>query len=112
MHFEVNMLNEIIESILDAEREAEKIIQDALEEAKTMNANAVVEADKIKNDTIQKVKDERRLVISTAEKEAEESYDEIIALGKKQAEKILRDTKTAGVAQCIKEKVLKKYGNC
>lgn len=106
------MLNEIIGSILDAEREAEKIVQDALEEAKVMNANAVVEAEKIKNDTIQKVRDERRMVISTAEKEAEESYDEIISLGKKHAEKILRETKTAAVAQNIKEKVLKKYGDC
>lgn len=106
------MLNEIIESILDAEREAEKIIQDALEEAKAMNANAVVEAEKIKNDTVRKVRDERRMVISTAEKEAEESYDEIMALGKKHAEKILRETKTVDVAQNIKEKVLKKYGDC
>ncbi len=106
------MLNEIIESILDAERTAEQIIQDALEEAKAMNANAVVEAEKIKNDTIQKVREERRMVILTAEKEAENSYNEIITLGKKHADKILRETMTADVAQNIKEKVQKKYGDC
>lgn len=106
------MLNNIIESIMDAERASEKTIQEALEEAKTMNANAVVEAEKIRTETIQKVKEERRMVVMTAEKEAEDSYNEIIALGKKHAEKILNETNTAEVAKNIKEKVLNKYGNC
>lgn len=104
------MLKQTIESIIEAEKKADKIVNDALSDAKTMSENAAVEAEKIKNDTVKKVKAERQKVIETANKGAEENYNNIISLGKKEAEKILSKTKTDKVIDLIKIKVLNRYG--
>lgn len=105
------MLKQTIESIVEAEKKAEKLIQDALNEAKSMSENADIEAEKIKIDTIKKVKAEREKVKETAKKEAEENYENILSLGKKKAEKILNETKTDKVVEKIKNRILDKYGN-
>ncbi|MDD4316112.1 MAG: hypothetical protein PHC84_03000, partial [Clostridia bacterium] len=88
------MLKEIVGNIIEAEKAAEKTVAEALWEAKEMNNNAVAEAERIRNDAVRKVREERQMVIETARNEAEDSYNEIIVLGKKHAEKILRQTAT------------------
>lgn len=105
------MLKETLQSIIEAEQNADTIIKDALADAKAMSENATVEAEKIKKDAVQKTKAERQKVIETAMKEAEDNYDNIINLGKKQAEIILSQTKTDKVVETIKNRVLNKYGN-
>lgn len=104
------MLKQTLESIIEAEQQADKIVKDALADAKAMSENATAEAEKIKNDTVTKVKQEREKVIETAQKEAEENYNNILALGKKESEKIVTQTKTDKVIDIIKNRVLGKYG--
>lgn len=105
------MLNQTLESIIVAETKAEKLINDALNEAKAMSTNATIEAEKIKIDTVRNVKEERGRVTETATKEAEENYENIISLGKDAAEKLIRESDTTQVVKIIKAKVLSKYGN-
>lgn len=104
------MVKQTIASIIEAEQKADQIIADALADAKAMSQNATEEAKQIRHRTIESVKQDRQKVTETAEQEAEESSNNIITLGKKQAEKIKSLTKTEEVINLIKDKVLKKYG--
>ncbi|HHU43212.1 MAG: hypothetical protein QM214_01795 [Bacillota bacterium] len=105
------MLKETVQTIIQAEEKAEKIINDALAEAKQMSLNATNEAERIKKDTVEKVRLDRQKVIETAMKEADERYEEIISLGIEKARKMIKETPTDKAVQIIKDKVLNKYGN-
>ncbi len=104
------MLKQTIENIIETEKKAEQIINDALTDAKNMSENATLEAQKIRESAISSVRADRQKVVETANKEADESYNNIIALGNKQADEIISTTKTKKVIDLIKNKVLKKYG--
>jgi vacuolar-type H+-ATPase subunit H len=104
------MLKETVESIIAAEKQAEDIIKEALDEAKAMNAHAEQEAEKIKSEAVKSIRKERAKVMETAKAEAEENYRDIISLGRKKAE-VLSNADISKAVEIIKNKVFEKYGH-
>ncbi len=105
------MLNEILDEIRIAEKEAEETAKKAEEDAKQTVFNADEEARKIRLETLKTVKEERRKVVEQAEKCGDEKADAIIAEGKIFVQKIVTDTPTEKAAEYIKEKVSARYVN-
>lgn len=84
----VRVMNEIIASILDAEKKAEEIVKLSVEKSKAIRQSADDDGEKIKNGAIAVFKLNRASALKDAERRATAEYDEIISVGKKDAEKI------------------------
>lgn len=105
------MLEQTIAEIHAAEVEAANIVAKSLAEAREMNVQAEKDAENIRLDAVAKVKIDRRRVVEQSEADAEEKYDEIVALGKKAADDLIRNTKIDKAKAYIAEKVLNRYVN-
>ena len=98
-------MNEIIASILDAEKKAEEIVKNSIDKAKTIRQNADEEGEKIKNGTIAVFKLHRISALRDAEKRAAKEYDDIVESGKDMAKEIA--DKTAGNIDLYAEGIVK-----
>ena len=83
-------MNEIIASILDAEKKAEEIVKNSTEKAKAIKQSAEEEGEKMKNGAVAVFKLHRTAEIKDAEKRASKEYDAIIDDGKRRAEEIVK----------------------
>ena len=83
-------MNEIISSILEAEKKAEEIVKMSAEKAKAIKQSADEEGEKIKNGAIAVFKLHRTAEIKSAEKRAASEYDAIIESGKGEIERIMK----------------------
>lgn len=105
------MLNETINAILKTEAEADAMVKEALEEAKTMVVNADAEAEKIRANIKKLVKEDRISVAMQANADGDKQYEHILLSGEKQAAVIVADTDVVKAVAYIKEKVLSRYVN-
>lgn len=101
------MIEQVINSILDAEAEAEKIISVAEENAKTTEINTETECRKIKDDAISEFKAFRRSQLELKEKQATELYNEILVKGKETAREI--ETKAMKYSDAVALKIAKEF---
>ncbi len=85
-------MNEVIASILDAEKKAEEIVKLSTEKAKTIRISAEEDGEKIKNGAVAVFKLHRAAAIKSAEKRAEEQYAAIIEEGERSAAEIAKQT--------------------
>ena len=83
-------MNEIIASILDAEKKADEIVKGASEKSKTIRETADVSGEKIKNGAVAVFKVHRASMLKEAERAAEKEYDAVFTSGKSQAEEIVK----------------------
>lgn len=81
-------MQEVIASILDAEKKAEEILKNATEKAKTIRQTADENGEKIKNGAIAVFKLHRASALKTAETDANGEYDAILKAGENDAEEI------------------------
>lgn len=103
------MIEETVNAILKAEKEAKEMEDQAMSDAKAMVANASEEADKIRKNAVFKVKEERLKVVEQAESEGEKQADAILKIGIKTASTLAEKTNIEKAVEIIKEKVIKKY---
>lgn len=82
-------MNEVIASILDAEKKAEEIVKTAMEKSKAIRETADADGEKIKNGAIAVFKLHRASALKDAEKKAAEEYDAAFENGKAQANAIV-----------------------
>ena len=85
-------MNEIIASILDAEKKAEEIVKNSTVKSKEIKQSADEEGEKIKNGAVAVFKLHRVSSIKDAEKRALKEYDAIVGNGKTSAEEITNST--------------------
>ena len=83
-------MNEIIGSILEAEKNADEMVKLAEEKAKSGILEAENKAEEIKKRAISVFKIHSKAVLKKAEEEAETLFNEKIASGKEQAENLGR----------------------
>ncbi|MBQ9485815.1 MAG: hypothetical protein IJU83_03150 [Clostridia bacterium] len=81
-------MNEVIASILEAERKADEIIDQSVIKSDKIRQTADEEGEKIKNSAVAVFKLNRASALKNAEKTASDEYDAIIERGKAQAEEI------------------------
>ena len=84
-------MNEVIASILDAEKKADETVKLSVEKSKNIKQTADIEGEKIKNGAIAVFKLHRASAIKDAEKQALSEYDKILSEGTASAEKIISD---------------------
>ncbi len=107
------MLQNVINSIIDAENEAEVIVKDATVEAKESFLKAKTDSEKMIKDNSKEVKESYRQIVAEANELADKEYDKIIADGSVEAEKLLNDSQEQinDAAKFIAGRLLEKYGN-
>nr|MBO4518331.1 hypothetical protein [Clostridia bacterium] len=98
-------MNEVIASILDAEKKADEIVKSSLEKSKAVRQAADSDGEKIKNGAVAVFKLHRVSAIKEAEKKAASEYDKILEEGKSAADKILADS--ADKAEYFADKTVK-----
>ena len=103
------MIQDTVNEILKAEAEAEKITADANEEAKRVVTLAEENATKLRAETVRSVKEERKKVVESAEKEGDAQYEQILLAGKSRADGLRKNTDVKKAAEFIKNKVLEGY---
>ncbi len=81
-------MNEIISSILEAEKKADSLVSEAQANAKKSVLFADAEGEKIKENAIDSFKTARKEALLKAEKDGDELYGKIASDGEKQAEEI------------------------
>lgn len=82
-------MNEVIASILDAEKKAEEIVKNSTEKSKKIRQTADEDGEKIKNGAVAVFKLHRTSALKDAEKKAAAEYDKITESGKAEADKIV-----------------------
>lgn len=83
-------MNEVIASILDAEKKAEEIVKSAVEKSKTIRENADLDGEKIKNGAVAVFKVHRASSIKDAERAADAEYTAVFNDGKEKAEEVIK----------------------
>lgn len=78
-------MNEVIASILEAEKKADEIIKNSLNKSKKIREDADIQGEKIKNGAVAVFKLRRASVIREAEKKADAVYEETVREGEKAA---------------------------
>ncbi|MBR1746697.1 MAG: hypothetical protein IJ735_00625 [Clostridia bacterium] len=106
---ERNMIQDTVNEILQAEAEAERITAEANEEAKRVVTVAEENATKLRAETVKSVKEERKKVAESAEKEGDAQYEKILLAGKAKADDLREHTDVNKAAEFIKNKVLEGY---
>ena len=99
-------MNEIISSILEAEKKADEIITSAGLQAKSLVIEAEKKADKIRNDAVNDFKAFRKESIENADKKADKVYAEEIEGGNKKAAEIGESVK--GKIDSVSDDIVKK----
>ena len=85
------VMNEIIGSILEAEKKADEMIKLAEEKARTGILEAGNKAEEIKKHAISVFKMHSKAIVKKAEEEAEKLFNDKIQAGKERAEKLVRE---------------------
>ncbi len=80
-------MQEVISSILQAEKKAEEILEKATQEAKAQRLSGDAEAEKIRAKAIDSFKAHRVSVLEKAESDAQAEYDKTVKQGKEQSAK-------------------------
>lgn len=106
------MIEGVIENILDAEKKANEIKSDADSRGTKLLEAAKEEAFQIKEESIQKGKEERKSLLSDAKKEADTFFDNSIEEAKKEASQLKKDNKgkIEELAQDLVGRIIN--GNC
>lgn len=104
-------MNEIISSILEAEKKADEIITSAGLQSKSLIMEAEKKADRIRNDAVTEFKSFRKESVLLTDKKAEEVYAEEIEKGNKKAFEIKEsiEGKTNSVSDEIVKRILDKF---
>lgn len=102
-------MQEVISSILQAEKKAEEIIEKATLDAKAQRLSGDAEAEKIRNQAIDSFKAHRVSVLQKAEQDAETAYNDAVKKGKDQsAQKVeLAKSNLIKAADYLVDKVIK-----
>ena len=75
-------MNEIVGSILNAEKEAERIVSEASEKGKAAVLNGETRAEEIRERAVSEFSEERKNTLAQAEARAEAVYGEMLENGK------------------------------
>ena len=107
------MLQNVINSIIDAENEADVIVKDATASAKETYLKAKTDSEKMIKDNSKQVKETYRKIVAEANELANNEYDKIINEGTAMADKLLEDSaeQINDAAKFIQGRLLEKYGN-
>ncbi|MBQ9513931.1 MAG: hypothetical protein IJR66_02985 [Clostridia bacterium] len=81
-------MDEVISSIIEAEKKADEMVKNSLDNAKKANISAEKEAEEIKDKAIASFKLHRKTVLADAEKTANEKYEARLSEGEKTAKNI------------------------
>ena len=103
------MIQDTVNEILKAEQEADQLTSDANEEAKRIVTLAEENAAKLRAETVKAVKEERKKVAESAEKEGNEQYERILLAGRSRADSLRKTTDVSVAADFIKDKVIASY---
>ena len=103
------MINEILDEIRIAEKEADEIQKKAAEDARQTVLDADEKCRIIRAETVKSVKEERRKVVDKANAEGDAVFAEIVRKGQEQANAKIKETDTNKAVEFIKEKVLSGY---
>lgn len=107
------MINEVIQEILVAEKQAQKITEQANAKALEIALNAQRESEKIKIDAVAEAKTQRENILSESKKTAEENYDLTVNGDKARADALIREK--LGLADSLGEEIfgrILKDGSC
>ena len=107
------MLQNVINSIIEAETEADNIVKDATAEAKENYLKAKTDSEVMIKNNSKDVKNKYRALQLDAQEVATKEYDKIIEEGKVEADKLLKDSakEIDEAAKFIAGRLLEKYGN-
>ena len=107
------MLQNVINSIIDAENEADVIVKDATATAKENYLKAKTDSEKLIKDNSKEVKEGYRAIVAEANELASKEYDKIISDGTVEAGKLLDESaeQINDAAKFIAGRLLEKYGN-
>ena len=83
---EVNMIDEVVNSIIEAEDEAKRRVQHAEEQAADIISQAEHEAEQIRHTGADEAKDHLRTELARADEEAKRIADELLSMRKKEAD--------------------------
>lgn len=103
------MIHETVNAILETEEAVAKEIAQATEDAKESVLQAEKEAERIRSEVIARMKNERKKTVEAATADGEKQYNQILASGKQNAQRLLSTTDTTAAVEFIKEKVLSGY---
>ena len=84
-------MNEIINSILEAEKKADEIVKTAQEQSKAIILSSEETAENVRTEAVKSVKEISKKKNAEAEKVALSEYEKVMAEGVKTAEKIKKD---------------------
>ena len=79
-------MEEIINSILEAETKAQEIIENAINSSKKSSLTASDKSFQIKEDAVKKAKDAKKADVDSANKKADSEYTLILSKGKDRVE--------------------------
>lgn len=101
-------MNEVIASILDAEKRAEDIVKTASAKARDIKRDADEKGEKIKNSAVAVFKVHRSATVKDAENKADGVYAEIVENGKRVAEELksVSSSKTDTIAEEIAKSII------
>ena len=102
-------MNEIIVSILEAEKRSDEIVKDAQAKARATRSNADENGEKVKNKAVALFKVHRSAVLKDAEKRAAEIYAEKIAEGERLAVEL--KNRSSGKISIYADKIAKEILN-
>lgn len=107
------MLQNVIDSIIEAEAEAEKIVKDATLEAKEIFQKAKEDSERLLKENADKVKAELKAITDEATKLADDAYAEIVKQGEEQAKQLydMSQETVKEVGLYIARRLMEKYGN-
>jgi len=106
------MINELVNSILQAEAKADEIQREAAERASSISAEADRRDSAVRQEAEQQLKEESKAILDKNEREADELYGKILENGRAEAEIIKADGKNK--AEELSEEVVRWIisGNC
>lgn len=105
------MIEKIISEVNLAEERAKDIVNKAIAKSKAMVVNAEDEAEKMKKDTAQYIKDAMREAVAQAQAKADAFREEILQKGAQEAQRLVdeRNKKIDEAADFLLQKLLEKY---
>ena len=86
-------MNEVISSIIETEKKADEMINQAQADARALKLSSDKTAEEIKFQAVQDFKALRATELEKADKMAEEKYNEIIKLGEERANTLICEAK-------------------
>lgn len=106
-------MKEVITSILQAEKQGEELVKDALLEAKEILLSAEGEKENLKRNNEQTIKQMVSYEMRNAEKMATEDYNKVIAVAKEECEKFIENNKnkTKELETIIVRRIVSTYGS-